>query len=143
MRRWREANKDQRAEYRDEYRANNPDKTKADNDRFRGANREKRAAQTAEYRKANPGQNRAAVARWRAAVLRATPAWADQDAITAVYVEAARLTDEQGRVYHVDHIVPLRGENVCGLHVAWNLQPLPASENCRKSNRFDEAACAL
>jgi len=65
----------------------------------------------------------------RAAKLQAMPKWADKNAIRLVY---ANRPDG----YHVDHIVPLIGKNVCGLHIAENLQYLSARDNLRKSNRL-------
>ncbi len=76
-------------------------------------------------------------AKRRAAKLQRTPAWADHNAIRAVYLEAANamVTDPALKV-HVDHIIPLRGRNVSGLHVAENLQVIPASENIKKKNKW-------
>ena len=75
----------------------------------------------------------------RAALLQATPPWltpAQKQAIRAVYEEADRLTRETGVPHEVDHIVPLRGKVVCGLHVPWNLQVLTARRNRSKSSHF-------
>lgn len=73
----------------------------------------------------------------REAMARATPPWADVGAIDAIYAECARRTEVMGISHHVDHIVPLRGANVCGLHVEYNLQTLPAVENISKGNRHE------
>lgn len=60
----------------------------------------------------------------------------DPDAIKAIYLECARITNETGIPHQVDHIVPLKGKIVSGLHVPWNLQIIPARENRKKSNNF-------
>lgn len=68
-------------------------------------------------------------ARRRALVKKATPKWADIRKIKEIYANCPTG-------YHVDHIVPLRGINVCGLHVENNLQYLSEEENLKKSNKF-------
>jgi hypothetical protein len=59
------------------------------------------------------------------------PKWADKAKIRGIY-----LNCPSG--YHVDHIVPLKGKTVSGLHVEYNLQYLTASENLKKHNKFGE-----
>lgn len=59
----------------------------------------------------------------------ATPAWVNFNEIKKIY-------DKCKQGYHVDHIVPLRGDNVCGLHVHWNLQIITAKDNLMKGNKL-------
>jgi hypothetical protein len=72
----------------------------------------------------------------RAAVQVATPAWADHAQIATFYAEAQRKTVETGVRYSVDHVVPLKGKRVCGLHVQFNLAVIPYVENCRKGASY-------
>lgn len=70
--------------------------------------------------------------------LKATPPWLsseDRAKIEAIYQRARELTRLTGIQHEVDHVVPLKGEAVCGLHVPWNLQVLTQSENAAKGNR--------
>ena len=68
---------------------------------------------------------------YRTNLKQAKVAWADQVKIAAIYEYARSLG------YHVDHIIPLNSEVVCGLHVEHNLTVLPPQDNIKKSNRFD------
>ena len=65
-----------------------------------------------------------------------TPLWANKFAIKEIYNEARRLTEETGVLYEVDHIIPIRGELVCGLHVESNLRIIKWIDNNQKSNEF-------
>jgi hypothetical protein len=75
----------------------------------------------------------------RTAKLLRTPPWADMAAIQQVYREAIRIEKETGVDQHVDHIYPLQGRLVSGLHVHNNLRVIPKLENIRKSNRYEVA----
>ena len=61
-----------------------------------------------------------------------TPTWADRSKIAAIYREARRLTHETGELYVVDHIVPMCGGIVDGLHVDYNLRVIHWRENAIK-----------
>jgi len=70
----------------------------------------------------------------------ATPKWLTKEQkqqLADIYEHMRDCRAVTGEDYHVDHIIPLRGENVCGLHVPWNLQVLPADVNMSKSNEVD------
>jgi hypothetical protein len=117
---WERSNKESRLEYHRKYYWSNTDKVAFKN--FR-------------YRRENPEKVAALWMRRYASKLRATPRWADFDAIEAIYKEAARISKETGIEHHVDHIVPLQSRLVCGLHWAANLRVIPGSENQSKGNR--------
>lgn len=68
----------------------------------------------------------------------ATPKWVDTEEILEIYREAKRQQIFEGRVAHVDHIVPIRGATVSGLHVPWNLRIVDARENMSKSNDLED-----
>lgn len=65
-----------------------------------------------------------------------TPSWADMEKIAEIYQMAGQITKETGVLHHVDHIIPLNHDKVCGLHVENNLRVITAQENWAKQNKF-------
>ena len=115
---YREANKEKIKDYKKE-------KNKA----YYEVNKEKMKAYSSHYAKNNKGIINAISSKRRADKIRATPSWANLEKIKEIYKNCPKG-------YHVDHIIPLRSEYVCGLHVESNLQYLTAKENMKKSNKF-------
>jgi hypothetical protein len=137
-------NKDKRLAQCKEYRLQNIEKDRLVKQRYKKNNKDKISLQNKEYRiknidkvkkaindwaKKNKPRRRMAVAKRRAFKLKATPKFANLQKIKEIYMNCPVG-------YHVDHIVPLQGKNVCGLHVEWNLQYLTPYDNKSKSNKL-------
>jgi hypothetical protein len=143
-----------RAVFLVEWRAKNPAKVKQHNKtqhlnhaeklatrsrNFYAANAEELRIKKQEYQRNNLHIYAKNGAKRKAAKLQRTPAWLtdiDFERINNEYRVAALLTKVTGSAWHVDHIIPLQGKMVSGLHVPSNLRVLPATENIRKSNNF-------
>ena len=121
---WYRKNKDRRLASNAAWRAANPERAKANQERA-----------TAAWRAANPHRVTAKQAKRTASQLQATPGWADSKAMDQYYLIARFLTEELGTPFQVDHVVPLQSKQVCGLHVQTNLSILPAAWNAKKGNR--------
>lgn len=99
---------------------------------------EKRRLQ-AEYKNRNVDVVRADTSVRKRRHREATPKWltkAERLQMRDLYVQARKMTELTRERYVVDHIVPLRGEEVCGLHVPWNLRVITQDENLKKSNKL-------
>ena len=104
------------------------------------AHKEGRAEKNNNWKKKNRGKANFWERQRELALLQRTPSWVLEDelfCIEEVYNLAALRTKVTGIPWHVDHVIPLRGEKVSGLHVLSNLAVVPALYNIRKGNRYD------
>lgn len=111
-------------------------KARARTKRWSKENPEKRRAGDAKFKAENRALVRSYQARRRARVRQAVPPWISDDMVTAIqaiYAAAEQRTTETGIEHEVDHILPLAGKVIFGLHVAWNLRVLTRDENNRRS----------
>ena len=131
-----EKNKERKKATRKVWAAKNKEKLAAQAKLWRKANRSKMNALQKIWRERWPSLIRADKAKRRAAKLQRTVSWSNKKLIEGLYEQARKLSEAAGEPYHVDHIIPLQGELVSGLHVETNLQVLLAKDNLSKSNTF-------
>lgn len=122
------------------YRENNKDIVSKSRRNWKDRNEDYHSIYSKEWREKYPERNNASSAKRRAAKLKATPRWLTKehlDMIEDIYLKARELQEQDGIKRHVDHIVPLQGKGVCGLHVPWNLQILTEEQNQKKNNKLE------
>lgn len=149
QRKWRKAKPEKQREYSRKYaethnkktrewRKNNKEKALLQRRKWDAANREKRNLFSKKWRGENKAAVYALIAKRRSDLIKRTPKWLNAGylfEIECIYRYRDAL-NSIGLDYHVDHIVPLRGKLVSGLHTPDNLQLLPAKDNIRKANSF-------
>lgn len=91
------------------------------------------------YKEQNPELYKALVSVRKRRHRNATPTWINKEqkfAMRQLYLQAQQMTKITGERYVVDHIVPLISDEVCGLHVPWNLRVITQEDNLKKSNKL-------
>lgn len=123
-RQWNAANPGSAAKASKNWRENNKEKQRSYSYRYVRENKDRKACLSALYTKRKE---------------KATPAWADLEKISDFYRLANSLTVETGIKHEVDHVIPIKGKNVCGLHVHENLQVITERDNRIKYNKAPES----
>lgn len=117
-----------------QYYKASPEKRIVNSKNWAKNNKKRRVEITEKYRKSHAYYYSQYSSTRRANKLKATPPWAD-------LVEIKRIYKECPKGMHVDHIIPLKGKLVSGLHVPYNLQYLTPKENQRKNNKYENHFC--
>lgn len=132
-------NTEEKKQYNKLYQEKNREKLASYNRNLYQKQKAERLQSAKKYRKENSAKINALAMNRIARKKQATPKWMtkqDFADIAEFYKIAKELQWLSEEPLHVDHIIPLKGKNVCGLHIAANLQILPASMNIRKGNRL-------
>lgn len=143
---WRKTNPEKHSQSMKKWIDNNRELHGIRVKRWQAANKDKVKADRKAWEKANPSKVTAKGIKRKLAKMNRTPTWLSENQRKAIAIEyelATWCTKVMGIKYHVDHIVPLQGKTVSGLHVPWNLRVIPASDNQSKSNKFSDKEASL
>ena len=133
--------KDAKHEYDRAYRQRNAERLLAQKAVWISENVEKVRQIKADYKKRNPHKGRADAMKRKARKRMAQPAWLTPEQIWQIEEIYRQAASRDGGPWHVDHIVPLAGKTVCGLHVPWNLRIVSVYENVTKQNKLIPELC--
>lgn len=111
-----------------DWRAKNPERLAKSQAKYRQKNQSHLSSYYRGWKAKNWPSLKAYIAARKSRVKKQTPPWVSIEVLRGIYLGCPKG-------FHVDHIVPINGRGVSGLHVPWNLQYLPAIENLRKSNK--------
>jgi hypothetical protein len=138
QKKFREENKEKLKEYKKEYYEKNKSKIIEKNKEYQRNNPQKRDKILRKYKSTTKGKiarNASRNAR-RERERHASLGGVFQKEIYEIYKTCQALNASSSIKYEVDHIVPIMHDNVCGLHVPWNLSIIPAKDNRKKTNKF-------
>jgi len=133
-------NKSSRSDYNKSWREGNQEKIKSGSKAYYLENKETILLYTKSWREGNRDKTLSYGAKRRSSKTNSCPSWLSalhKAQIDFFYTLAKDCELISGQKYHVDHIVPLQGKEVCGLHVPWNLQLLPSDINLSKHNNYN------
>ena len=136
---YREKNREWLREYKRTWRLENKQKQQEKNAEYYKLNQEKIKKYQLAYKKQNPAKINALSKKRKVSKKLRTPGWLNEthfERIENQYRLANLLTKVTGQLHHVDHIIPLHGKTVSGLHTPSNLQVILAVENLKKGISF-------
>ena len=136
---WRHKNKEKNSRTVKLWKLRNRAKINAQTRERRCRDADKIIAQRKQHYKKHATYYRTWAAWKKEIIKRQTPLWANRQDIQKIYAERDQLNQSAGFIkFHVDHVIPLQGKTVCGLHITNNLQIIEATINIRKKNHYQE-----
>jgi len=136
IKQWQQDNKHKVNKATRTWRLNNPDKAAETHKTYYNKVKVQKLQYNKLWRQDNPALVQHYNVTRRATILQAKVSWIDENVVQQIYDESVTLTSSTGIQHHVDHIIPLVHNLVCGLHWEGNLQVLTATENQSKGNKL-------